>query len=123
MKLILVVDDERDIVEIISELLRGEGYSTLSAYDGEEALESIRRNRPQAVILDIKMPGMDGLQVIEKLKADPELKKTPIIVVTATQVISELRERFQQLQVNRWIAKPFEPEDLLAAVAQTLKAG
>ncbi len=120
---ILVVDDERDIVEIICDFLQGEGYRTLAAYDGGQALEALNRYHPDAVILDIKMPVLDGLEVIRQLRANPKLTSTPVIVLTATQVIRESEERFRQLKVATWMAKPFEPVDLLNAVAKALQHG
>lgn len=122
-KLVLVADDEKDIVEIACELLEDAGYRTLSAYDGQEALQAIQRDRPDAIVLDIKMPVMDGFQVIEHLRANPELSAIPIVVLTATQVIQEAQERFRQLGVTYWISKPFEPKDLVSAVTQALSEG
>ena len=120
-KRILVVDDERDIVEIVRELLEGEGYETFPAYDGVEALEAAKTGRPDGIVMDIKMPGLDGIEVIRRLRADPTLFSTPVVVLTATQVIRESSEQFQQLNVHRWISKPFEPEDLIRAVAGAVK--
>ncbi len=119
--LILVVDDEKDIVEIICDLLAAEGFRTRAAYDGQQALEEIARQRPDAVILDIKMPVLDGLEVIRRIRAEPSTASLPIVVLTATQVIQELQDRFRELRVATWISKPFEPEDLLATVKHALK--
>ncbi len=119
-KLILVADDEKDIAEIVCEMLEGEGYETVQAYDGEEALRIIRGRRPGAAVLDIKMPGIDGLEVIRRLRQDPDLKALPIVVLTATRIIRELEEEFRQLQVHSWMAKPFEPDHLIAAVKSAL---
>lgn len=119
-KLILVADDEKDIAEIVCEMLEGEGYATVQAYDGEEALRIIRGRRPRAAVLDIKMPGIDGLEVIRRLRQDPDLKALPIVVLTATRIIRELEEEFRQLEVHSWMAKPFEPDQLIAAVKSAL---
>lgn len=119
--LILVVDDEKDIVEIICDLFAGEGYRTCTAYDGQQALQAIAREKPDAVILDIKMPVLDGLEVIRRIRAEPSLASLPVVVLTATQVIQELQDRFRELHVTTWISKPFEPEDLLTAVKRALK--
>ena len=120
-KLILVVDDERDIAEIVSELLQGEGYRTTLAYDGQEALTALRKHRPDAVVLDLKMPVLDGIQVLRQMRADASMKATPVVVLTATRVIDELKQEFQQLHVHTWISKPFEPEEMLRSVTQALK--
>jgi CheY-like chemotaxis protein len=86
-------------------------------------LEAVVRYRPDALVLDIKMPIMEGLEVIQRLRSDPDasLAETPVVVLSATQVIQEAREKFTNLRVHRWIAKPFDPEDLVAAVASALK--
>ena len=120
-KLILVVDDERDIAEIVSELLQGEGYRTTLAYDGQEALAALRRHRPDAVVLDIKMPVMDGLEVIHRMRADPAFQATPVVVLTATRVIEELEQEFRQYRVHHWISKPFEPADLIRSITNALQ--
>ncbi len=122
-KLILVVDDERDIVEIVTEILQGSGYRTLSAYDGHEAITLLEKHRPDAVVLDIKMPVIDGIGVIRYLRSKPALAATPIVVLTATQVVQEAREQFRQLGVHTWMTKPFEPDDLCAAVNQAVSRG
>ncbi len=119
-KLVLVVDDERDIVEIVCELLQGAGYQTTVAYDGRQALEKIAHRQPDLIVTDIKMPLVDGLQILEHVRADPSLASIPVIILTATQVMREARERFRKLGIYGWIAKPFEPEELLATVEQAL---
>lgn len=121
-KRILVVDDERDIVEIIREILEGEGYATVPAYDGQEALSVIGREPVHLVVLDIKMPVIDGFGVIETLRAVPSLAKTPIVVLTATQMIQDIMDRLRKLSVQICITKPFEPKELLSAVARALKS-
>ena len=116
MKTILVVDDEADIREIICEILQGTGVRTLCARNGEEAIRALSLFIPDAVVLDLKMPGVDGFDVIHHMRAT----KIPIIVLTATQVVQEAREQFRQLGVFRWMTKPFEPEELCAAVAEAV---
>lgn len=118
--LILVVDDERDIAEIVAELLGGEGYRTVRAYDGQEALTALGQHRPDAIVLDIKMPVMDGLEVLRRLRKDPDYLRLPVIVLTATRVITDLQNEFRQLGVYRWISKPFEPDHLIATVRSAL---
>ncbi len=120
-KKILVVDDERDIVEIICELLDDHGYETITAFDGQEAIEKIKALRPDGLVLDIKMPAVDGIGVIKFLRESPDLASMPVVVLTATQFVPEVRERFKNLDVHTWMAKPFEPEDLVAAVTQAVE--
>lgn len=120
MKLILVADDEKDIVEIVREVLEDAGFATMEAYDGQQALEAIAQKRPDALVLDIKMPVVDGIEVIRRLRADSGLSSIPVVVLTATQVIHESREQFRQLGVSSWLSKPFEPQELVAAVKKAL---
>ena len=120
-KRVVIVDDERDIVDIVSELLRGEGYETILAYDGKDGWEAISRDKPDAVVLDIKMPGLTGIEVIQLMRKDAKLAATPIVVITATQVIRESEQRFKDLKVYKWISKPFEPEELISTVTRAMQ--
>lgn len=122
-ELILVVDDDKDIAEIVAEFLEGEGYRTVRAHDGGEALEAIERHHPDAIVLDIKMPVMDGVQVIQRLRAHPTLASTPVVVLTATRVIDDLEKQFNRLNVHRWISKPFEAKELIRTVTTALREG
>lgn len=119
-KLILVVDDEKDIVEIVCEILQDAGFETEQAYDGQQALEAVALKRPDGIVLDIKMPVIDGLEVIRRLRQDPQHHAIPVVVLTATQVIQEMKEKFEKLRVARWLSKPFEPEVLVAAVKEAV---
>jgi two-component system response regulator VicR len=120
MKKILVVDDERDIAEIVCELLADNGYETITAYDGEQAIEMVKKHRPDGLVLDIKMPVIDGIGVIKFIRGTPDLAKTPIVVLTATQFVPDAREQFKNLNVNTWMAKPFEPVELIDAVGKAV---
>jgi two-component system sensor histidine kinase ChiS len=89
---VLVVDDEPDHVELISKVLREEGYQITRAYDGEEALESIKRSKPDLIILDLMMPKVSGFDVIEFLKTGDDTQQIPIIVVTGKELTREQTE-------------------------------
>jgi CheY-like chemotaxis protein len=80
---ILIVDDERDVVHYLEMLLQDHGYETLSARNGNEALELVRSQRPDLVTLDISMPEASGTKFYRAVKTDPELSHTPILIVTA----------------------------------------
>ncbi|UCG66425.1 MAG: response regulator, partial [Deltaproteobacteria bacterium] len=86
---VLVVDDEPDHVELISKILRDEGYQITKAYDGEVAIESIKLSKPDLVILDLMMPNVSGFEVIEFLKKGDDTKEIPIIVVTGKELTRE----------------------------------
>ena len=80
---ILLVDDEPDILEFVGYNIKKEGYSLITSSNGKEAIELARRDRPQLIILDIMMPGMDGIEVCSELRKIPELKQTLIAFLTA----------------------------------------
>jgi CheY-like chemotaxis protein/anti-sigma regulatory factor (Ser/Thr protein kinase) len=86
---LLVVDDEPDHVELISKILKGEGYLITKAYDGEKAIESVKDSKPDLIILDLMMPNVSGFDVIEFLKAGEDTKEIPIIVLTGKDLTRE----------------------------------
>ncbi len=120
MKTILVVDDERNIVEIVCEILKNKGFRTLRAYDGQEAIDALNRHHPDAIVLDLKMPVVDGISVIRQMRSSASLAQIPVIVLTATQIIQEAQEQFKELGIFRWMTKPFESEELCMAVGKAV---
>ena len=117
---ILVVDDERDIVEIVCDYLEDAGYQGIGAYDGQEAITAIERQAPAAVILDIKMPVLDGYAVIRWVKRHPIHRRIPIIVLTATRLL-RLNDGGRHGPLAT-VSKPCEPAQLVAAVQGALHA-
>ena len=117
MKTILVCDDERDIVSALRIYLEGDGYRVLTAYDGREALSTVATEDVQLVLLDIMMPGMDGIQVLRALR---EEHNVPVILLTAK---SEDTDKVQGLNVGAddYVTKPFNPVELLARVRSQLR--
>ena len=116
---VLVCDDEPNLRELIRVSL-GPQYAFVEAADGEQALALARSLRPQLVILDLMMPRLNGLDVLSKLKADPELAGTPVLVVTA-QPASEDEARAKG--ADGVIVKPFGPEELAELAAELVGAG
>jgi len=110
---ILVVDDERNIVELVSDFLRAEGYNVHQAYDGEEALEKVNSDT-NLVILDVMMPGMDGFEVCEKLRSRVETEMIPIIFLSAK---SEVEDQIEGLTIGAddYLTKESGWKDLLVA--------
>ena len=82
---ILVVDDEWELRNILTEFLTGEGYDVIQASNGKEALESAEKEEPQVILLDVKMPGIDGIEVCRRLKEEDKTRFIPIIMVTALE--------------------------------------
>jgi two-component system response regulator MprA len=115
---ILVVDDERAVRESLRRALALEGYDVDLAADGEEALESVRRAEPDAVILDVLMPGVDGLEVSRRLRRSGS--KVPILMLTARDAI-ENRVEGLDAGADDYVTKPFALEELLARVRALLR--
>ena len=116
---VLVVDDERHIVKILQFNLAKNGYNVLCAFDGEEALDVLSRQRPDLVILDVMMPKMNGYQVCEAIKGDPETTDLPVILLTAKgQEID--RESGLAKGADRYVTKPFSPRNIIQTVKELL---
>lgn len=119
---ILAVDDEADILELIRYNLARDGYDVDTAASGEIALEKARRSMPGLVILDLMLPGIDGLEVCRRLKADASTARIPVVMLTAkgedADVVTGL-----ELGADDYITKPFSPRVLLARIRAVLRRG
>jgi two-component system alkaline phosphatase synthesis response regulator PhoP len=118
---ILVVDDEAYIVELVKFNLEKEGYEVVVAHDGLKALDMVRTEEPDLIILDIMLPRMDGLEVCRLVKQDQALKAIPIIMLTAKG------EEFDtilglEMGADDYIKKPFSPREMIARVNARLRA-
>ncbi len=117
---ILVVDDDREIAGLVEAYLQGEGFAVTCAYDGLEALDRIREEIPSLIVLDILMPGMDGFQVIQALKANSVTRMIPVIILTAKDLSEEERASLQ-LGATKYLTKTlFSKERLLTEVRDLL---
>ena len=111
---VLVADDDRDIVDLLTRTLKQRGYAVMGAYDGKEAMAAVARTRPDAVLLDIRMPIMDGYEVLEALKTDPETQDIPVVIMSAYQID---RDRGNILDLaTQLIGKPFDVEEFVAHI-------
>ena len=119
MKKILIVDDKLEVVELVNATLEGEDYQVIDASDGREALEKIKREKPDLVLLDVIMPKMDGLEVLSEAKKDPKTKDIPIIILTAKGQKVD-KEKGKRLGAQDYIVKPFSPSHLLAKIEAIL---
>ncbi|MCB9484204.1 MAG: response regulator transcription factor [Dehalococcoidia bacterium] len=119
MKTILVVDDEPRIVDIARDYLARAGFQVTAAADGPAALEAARRDRPDLVVLDLGLPGMDGLDVARRLREDGDV---PIVILTARD---EEVDRILGLELGAddYVTKPFSPRELVARVRAVLRRG
>jgi two-component system alkaline phosphatase synthesis response regulator PhoP len=116
---ILIVDDEEDVLELVRYNLQKEGYRTETATSGEEVLKKARSVMPDLIILDLMLPGIDGLQVCKNLKADSKFQHIPVIMLTAkgeeTDIVAGL-----ELGAEDYVTKPFSPKVLIARVRRVL---
>ena len=113
MTTILVVDDEEPILRMIGDLLQEEGYATLRAYHGAQALELVQNVPPDLVLTDLMMPIMGGAELCRRLKDDPATRDVPVIAMSAAG-----RVRAEDHGADDFIGKPFDLEALLALVAR-----
>ena len=117
---ILVVDDDRSIVKVLRGYLEQSGYQVLTAYDGEAALRTLRRERPDLVVLDLMMPGCDGWEITRLVRADSALASLPIILLTAR--VDDGDKIFGlELGADDYITKPFNAREVVARVNALLR--
>ena len=138
---ILVVEDSDESIAYISEILEAHDYSFSVAQDGKAAIESMRNNRPDLVLLDIMMPRKSGVSVFQQMKRDPNLEKVPVIIITGASEATgvemktglekpkqtydddlarefgvQLREQLQNLKPEGFLEKPVEPDQLISKI-------
>ena len=114
-KRILIIDDEPDVLKLAAFRLKRWGYEILTANDGQTGLEIIENERPDLVLLDLRLPNLDGVDVCRQVKNNEALKHIPIILFTATADIA-VAETAKQVGADGYIVKPFEPEQLLEKI-------
>ncbi|MBF0205192.1 MAG: response regulator [Desulfamplus sp.] len=117
---ILIVDDEEDILELVKYNLEKEGYKTLSAFTGEDALKLATDIQPDLIVLDLMLPGMDGLEVTQILRKDGLTAHIPIVMLTAKGEESDI-VRGLELGANDYMSKPFSPRELVARIRAILR--
>ncbi|MDO9586085.1 MAG: response regulator [Syntrophales bacterium] len=123
-KRILIIDDDPDLVKAVTMILESKKYSVLAAYGGIEGLEKARGERPDLIVLDVMMPDKDGYTVCKELKADPELSRIPVLLLTA--VVSHIpttrytQEMGMETEADDYIDKPVEPGVLVERIEALL---
>lgn len=117
---ILVVDDEKDIIELVRYNLEKEGFVVISAIDGEKALELVSKKDPEMIILDLMLPGIDGLDVCRELKRNDQTSSIPVIMLTAKGEESDIVVGLE-LGADDYITKPFSPRVLVSRVKAVLR--
>ena len=115
---ILLVDDDVDLVKVMSGALESKAYEVIVAYNGQEGLEKARKEKPDLVVLDILMPIADGFVFADQFRKDPSLAKVPVLALTS---FSESLGQPFPFEVSEYIVKPIKPKDLVAKVEQFLR--
>jgi len=118
-KRILAVDDEKHIVRLVEVNLQRAGFEVATAYDGREALEKVKQDPPDLIVLDVMMPQLDGFSVLKALKQDPATKHIPVIMLTAKAQDADVFRGWQS-GVDSYLTKPFNPLELITFVERIL---
>jgi DNA-binding response OmpR family regulator len=118
--LILVADDDEDILLLVTTRLRRDGFDVVSASDGEKALALAREHKPTLAVLDIGMPGLDGLEVLAEIRADESLRGTLVLLLTAKAQESDVRRGYDS-GADAYVKKPFSPVELSTRVRALLE--
>ncbi|MCE5186326.1 MAG: response regulator [Planctomycetaceae bacterium] len=116
----LIVDDEFHIVQVMAIKLRNNGYDVVTAENGSEAYRCACESRPDIIVTDFQMPIMSGLELIEKLRQNPQTADTPVIMLTARGFAID-EDQKQRLRIAACLSKPFSPREVLQTVEETLK--
>jgi CheY-like chemotaxis protein len=116
---IAVIEDHPPSLELIQYLLQNAGYSTVVAIDGAEGLALVRRERPDLVLCDLQIPSIDGYEVARQIRADPALRATPLLAVSAFSMIGD-RDKGLAAGFDAYYSKPIEPELFVAQIEQHL---
>jgi len=119
-KKILLVDDEFELVKMIKFRLEAGGYSVITAYNGQEALNKARQEKPDLIILDLMLPKIDGYKVCRMLKFDKKYRHIPIILFTARAQETD-RDMGKEVGADAYIVKPFEPQELMGKIGELLR--
>jgi DNA-binding response OmpR family regulator len=120
---ILIVEDVPDILRLLEETLKFKGYQAVTAFNGQEALEIIHKQRPALIITDIMMPKLDGFGLVHRLRINPETRDIPVIFLTATYVALEDKAFALNIGATRFIEKPVNFEKFLGTIQELLTQG
>ncbi|MBC8436381.1 MAG: response regulator [Candidatus Omnitrophica bacterium] len=112
---LLVVDDERDIADTLAKTLTREGYETVVAYDGEEALQKLKAENPDIIILDLIMPKLNGFDVLKEVREKYKDKWRPVIIVSAKSDLESVKKGYG-LEADHYLTKPCSVENILRGI-------
>lgn len=121
MKKIVCIEDEPEMIELVKLILGRHNFEVHGALGGQEGLDKISQVEPDLVLLDLMMPEMDGWQVFQTMRVDPEMNHIPVIVVTAKAQSIDKVLGLHIAKVNDYITKPFGPQELLESIRKVLE--
>ena len=122
MSTILIVEDNEKNMKLVRDILRHKGHATLEAVTGEEGVRLARERRPDLVLMDIQLPGIDGIEALRQVRADPACSAIPIIAFTAS-VMQADRSQFSAAGFDGFLSKPINIKEFLETVKRVLETG
>ena len=120
---LLIVEDDPDILKLLQTTLKFRGYRVVSARNGREGLESVKKERPAIVVADIMMPKLDGFGLVHRLRLNPETRDIPVVFITATYVTPEDKDFALSIGATRFLQKPVDLEEFLTTIMELLQQG
>lgn len=120
MPSILAVDDSASMRQMVAFTLKGAGYTVIEAADGQQAWEAAQRTQVDLVLTDQNMPTMDGITLVEKLRAHPAYRSTPILILT-TESSDAMKARGRAAGATGWLVKPFNPDRLIEVIRRVVR--
>jgi DNA-binding response OmpR family regulator len=120
---LLIVEDDPDILKLLQTTLKFRGYRVVSARNGREGLDSVKKERPAIVIADIMMPKLDGFGLVHRLRLNPETRDIPVVFITATYVTPEDKDFALSIGATRFLQKPVDLEEFLTTITELLQQG
>jgi two-component system response regulator VicR len=120
-RVVVCIEDEAEMIELVRLILKNRGFEVVGAMSGEDGLETITKINPDLVLLDLMMPDMSGWDVYQRMKADDEMAKIPVIVITARAENIDKMLGLHIARVQDYITKPFSPAQLLNSIKRVLK--
>lgn len=120
-KTISIVEDDKFLRELIAQKLAKEGYEILTAIDGEEGMAQIKEKRPDLVLLDLILPGIDGFEVLSRMKSEPDLAKIPVVILSNLGQKEEVERGLKLGAVDYMIKAHFTPREIIEKVNSVLK--
>ena len=120
MSLVLIVEDNDKNLKLVRDILKAKGHDTLEAASAEEGLAIARERLPDLVLMDIQLPGMNGIEALRRLRADPATRAIPVLAISAS-VMQQARREIVEAGFDGFVEKPISLKEFLAAVAKALK--